>query len=233
MLQSVIVLSKGVPCVVRWINVYALDFPSEVLLQRLERNQIVAMDQHVLTCRVAVGLILILNEDTRFDRLLLVVFADPCQLEFSFFSAYLYLLKLQYNADQKDGIVNLEASVGLGDFPLAVCSEATASLMEGSLEQLELLLFLVRLFPDIYLFIEIIRGLLLFTEFLDFRVHFLVLHDELLVLDAYPVLDLSPVIFPDGFRLSVEFVKHFGDEIPVGFPEHCVFIVGRFEVPYC
>ena len=49
------------------------------------RDQVVAVDEHILAVRVAVGFLRIFPEDARLDRLLLIVFADPGQLEFSFF----------------------------------------------------------------------------------------------------------------------------------------------------
>ena len=84
-LQVIVIILECLASVKRRVDVYALDLPGEVLLQRLERNQIVAVNQHVLAARIAVGFLRVFEEDAWFDRLLLIVFADPCQLEFSFF----------------------------------------------------------------------------------------------------------------------------------------------------
>ena len=85
MLDPIIIIIKRTSSVVRRIDIDALDSSSKILLQRLECNQVVTVDQHVLAVRIAVGFLRFLKENARFDRLFLIIFANPGQLEFSFF----------------------------------------------------------------------------------------------------------------------------------------------------
>ena len=85
MLYIIVIIFKRTTCVIWWIDINALNLSDKILLQCLERNQVVAVDQHVLAARIAVGFLRVLKENARFDRLFLIVFADPGQLEFSFF----------------------------------------------------------------------------------------------------------------------------------------------------
>ena len=48
MLQSVVVVLERTAGVVRWVDVDALDLPRELLLQRLQREQVVSLDQAVV-----------------------------------------------------------------------------------------------------------------------------------------------------------------------------------------
>jgi hypothetical protein len=48
MLVSIVVVLKSLLCIKRWINVYALYLASKLLLQRLERQQVIPKDQPVV-----------------------------------------------------------------------------------------------------------------------------------------------------------------------------------------
>ena len=88
MFKVIIIVFKSSSSVKWRININALDSSSKILLQRLERDQVIAVNQHVFAVRITVRLLLVVNEDTRFYRLLLIIFTNPSQLKFSFFFYY-------------------------------------------------------------------------------------------------------------------------------------------------
>ena len=55
MFHIVVVLFKGTPGIIRWINIDTLDPSGKILLERLERNQVIPVDQHVFAAGIAVG----------------------------------------------------------------------------------------------------------------------------------------------------------------------------------
>lgn len=142
----------------------------------------------------------------------------------------MYLLKLQYDAGQQDGVVRLKALIECCDFLFTFGSELAIPFVERRLECLKLFFLLLRLFPDIQLLVETLRRSLLFAQFLDFRIHFLVLHDKLFVLDAYPVLNLALVVLAHGLCLLVQLVQHLSDEMLTYFLEQCIFLILRREL---
>lgn len=83
MLDTVIIMLKRAAGIVWWVNEYALDLACELLLQRLQREKIVSVDQHVPGSLVAVGFAGVFHEYSGFQIGLLVL-ADPCEFEFLF-----------------------------------------------------------------------------------------------------------------------------------------------------
>ena len=87
MLNAVIVVLKGVAGVVRRVDEDALHLPRELLLQRLEREQVVAVDEDVVedvpvrdTRLGVIGLFRVFQKDARLQARAFVL-AYPCEFE--------------------------------------------------------------------------------------------------------------------------------------------------------
>lgn len=77
------IIFKCLTCIKWWINIDALYPSGEFALQRLQRQQIISVDQHILRIRVGcgVGQCRVFNQQARFypNRFVLAV---PCQFQF-------------------------------------------------------------------------------------------------------------------------------------------------------
>jgi hypothetical protein len=86
-LHTIVIKSKCRPGVIRRINIDALNLPLELLLQRLEREQVVTVDQDIVEDVVfgdvrlgVIGFVRILQQDARL-QVRAFVFAYPCQFQ--------------------------------------------------------------------------------------------------------------------------------------------------------
>ena len=77
----VIVNSVLVAGIVRQVNEDTLYPSGKILLQRLQCQQVVTVNKHVLGIPVAVGLVRVFNQNPRF-QLRLDILANPGQFEF-------------------------------------------------------------------------------------------------------------------------------------------------------
>ena len=102
--------------------------------------------------------------------------------------------------------------------------------MKGLLQLLKRFRFLRNLFPDIYLFIEIVRGAFLFLQCSDLSVHFLIRRYQLFHLDSFPVLNLSAVICFDRLRLILVSFQHFRRQPVIDLLIQLHFVRCRFEI---
>ena len=73
---------KRTACIVRRINIDTLNPPCKILLERLERNQVIPVNQHVFAAGIAVGFSPVFYQDTGLYHVLLV-FAHPGQFKLS------------------------------------------------------------------------------------------------------------------------------------------------------
>ena len=96
MLDPVVIMGEGAAGVVRRIDEHAFDLAGKLLLQRLQRQQVVAKDQPVVEQirlrHPMPGMIrqrLILQQDARLQPRPLLL-ADPGQLQFLFFSSHYF-----------------------------------------------------------------------------------------------------------------------------------------------
>ncbi len=72
---------KSAACVIRRVDIHAFHLTGELLLQSLERQQVVAVYEHIVGGRVAVVAGGVVQQDARLHRRLLP-FANPCQFQF-------------------------------------------------------------------------------------------------------------------------------------------------------
>lgn len=96
MLDPVVIMGKGAAGVVRRIDEHALDLAGKLLLQGLQRQQVIAEDQPVVEqIRLRhpmpgmIRQLLILQQDARLQPWPLLL-ADPGQLKFLFFSSHYF-----------------------------------------------------------------------------------------------------------------------------------------------
>ena len=91
MLHSIIIMFKRAPCIIRRVKSRALHLPRILLLQRLQRQQIIAEYQvvvknifiaHFVFC--AITFLRIFDQYSRF-QFWAVFFADPGEFEFGLF----------------------------------------------------------------------------------------------------------------------------------------------------
>src|SRR5712691_583039 len=88
MFQTVFVVLKRGTCIIWWVNINALNLPSEFLFQRLQRQQVVPVDQYVVEnvllthpVRRMVRLLWVFDKNSRLQPWP-VVFPNPGEFEF-------------------------------------------------------------------------------------------------------------------------------------------------------
>lgn len=76
---------KRATCVIRRVNIDALDGIGVLLFQGLQCQQVVAMDEHVAAFGVAITVFRVFNEDAWLDSFALIVLAYPGEFKFLWF----------------------------------------------------------------------------------------------------------------------------------------------------
>src|SRR3990172_575410 len=98
MFKSVIIMFKGIACIIRRVYAGALYLPCKILLKRFQGKEVIAVDKHIPLLRgargVSIRLFRVFNQYARL-QLRLVVLAYPSKFEFlvfvihaSYFSAF-------------------------------------------------------------------------------------------------------------------------------------------------
>src|SRR3989304_5727952 len=87
MLQPVIIVFKGIACIIRRVYAGALYLPCKVLLKRFQGKEIVAIDKHILTILIPIRLFRVFNQYARL-QLRLIFLAYPCEFKFLFFGLH-------------------------------------------------------------------------------------------------------------------------------------------------
>ena len=83
MLHPIIIMLKGIPRIIRRVNINTLHLPGIFLFECFECQEVIAVDEHILAIGVAVAFVGIFEEDAGFE-LGFVAFSYPGEFEFLF-----------------------------------------------------------------------------------------------------------------------------------------------------
>src|SRR3990172_1985859 len=81
MLQTIVIMLKGISSIIRRINIDTLDLPCKILLKGLQCKEVVTVNKHVISIPITEGLFSILNQYPRLQPRLILL-AYPSKFKF-------------------------------------------------------------------------------------------------------------------------------------------------------